>query len=258
MLRPNALCRVTLLEKMGNGKIAFPYGQESRLPLDVAPSDEDFLDPSKCASLGTDPENLVIDNRRRSKSFAVPVLFEVDFNEPALRSIDMPVGCAKLHFGDWEIRPGAERNLWQLTLSQEKARVAAHWGDYKYPRPLPGSKLDVDKRIIAAPPMPKVKIEVLDARLHTPLEPAIFPHEVWNFEGDIDHEAVAEVKRRGLATGTTLEEPRGPVDLSKLTIEDIAMLRRLLIESPAEGAVVAEPPATPPKTPRKRTGAKTT
>lgn len=254
MLRPDALCRITLLEKIGNGKLAFPYGQESRIPMDgLPPSDEDFSDPSRCAALGTDPENRVMP--RRAANFAVSVLYEVDYNQPNMRSIDMPVGCAKLHFGDWEIQPGAERTIWQMTVTQEKARVAAHWGDYKYPRAL--NKEDIDKRIIGAPAMPKVKIQVLDARMHTPLEPAIFPHEIWNFEADIDQEAVAEVKRRGLAAGA-VGEARGPIDLSKLTIEDIAMLRRLLMQAPAEGeaAAIETPPVDETPTPPKKSGAK--
>lgn len=220
--------RVTLLEPFPSkdGNVIIGDGFDTRVPFnEVAASDADFQNPASCAPMGTDTRDA---RNRRKIDNSVPVTYVLNFADEKKRTVDVPISAAKRVFGDWDLVAGAETTMRHpLTWSQEKFRVALFWGDFGYPRAV--TKGEVDLRKIKPPRMPKVEIVMLAERDHSPFGRTVRPHEIWNFDEDLDLEAIAEVQRRNLATGQAL--PQESIDISKLSKQDLAKLKKLFAEA---------------------------
>lgn len=149
-------------------------------------------------------------------------------------SIMIPASCAHLNFGDWTIRPG-DRSQARVkrTYQQERARVAMHWGDWlRMPH---GRKtqqgVEADTRIIGAPPVPVVKIEVLEQN-GKPTGDAFLPWEFYDWARDIDHNAAHEAKLIAQQYGFITPQPMGAptFDLSNLPPEMIERLAEMIAQ----------------------------
>lgn len=181
----DALCRITLLKPFrGDPSYRIPIGngQQSAVPMGAAPS---VTDPASQVGFTSDT------NRGKA---ARDVAYYLGLGKDG--SIMVPVSCAMTWFGDWTLKPGESQGHSKRTWAQERTRVAMVWGDFaRMPR---GQKVNngvaPDTRIIAAPDVPHVKIEVLEQN-GLPYGEAYDPWAFYHWDTDVDAVARAEAER---------------------------------------------------------------
>ena len=211
-----ALCRITLLEAYrGDPSFRIPLGngQRSLIPMGAVVS---VTDPAFHVGFNEDQTGRPDANRFKA---AEDIVYYLGLGEA--NSLMIPLSCAMIHFGDWSVKPG-ERVVMGVkrNYSQEKARVAGQWGDYL--RMPCGKKtnngVQPDTRIIGAPDIPKVKIELLEQHGGTSGE-AYLPWKFYKWDLDIDANAVHEAKLIAAQNGMVAPQELPSFDLSRLSPE---------------------------------------
>lgn len=226
----DALCRITLMQPFrgdADAVVRLGDGQRSLAPMGAI----SVSDPN--CQVGF---NVHLGEVRNSGKNAQDIVYELRLG--ADNSIIIPIDCAQRHFGDWTVRPGdASQNAVKRTYGQEKARVAGNWGDYKRMprgRQIAGAATaQADTRIIGAPEVPHVKIEVLEQN-GKPYGEAFIPWDFYRWDADIDVAAVEEARR--LYSVNAAAAPASPVlDVSALTPAQLDILAAALANRGGNG-----------------------
>lgn len=216
-----ALCRITLLKPYRGDPeyvIRLGDGQRSLVPMGAI----SVSDPSSHVGFNDDPQAQAVrgDMPNRWKA-AQDIVYDLRLG--ADNSLIIPIDCAQRWFGDWTVKPGdTSQSRVKRTYSQEKIRVAGVWGDYRrMPRGkvVPGqAAVQPDTRIIGAPDVPFVKIEVLEQNGKAYPIPGIGDfYDPWAFyawKEDIDRAAVEEAKRI-----YGVEAAAAPADMATMILE---------------------------------------
>jgi hypothetical protein len=181
--------------------VTIPGGQVSPLDaiatnISINPADPAFQQPFN------KDENVMTYGRREGPLENIDmhqsVVYEVSMKEGEQTTL-VPIGIAKIQFGDWDIRPGGRSPINpRCTYEAERNRVAMNWGGYElfpYVRRGASGTIMADTRKIAPPKVPKVIIQEIDQRGNVIGE--IFdPWQFYRWEEAVDRQAAAEARRR--------------------------------------------------------------
>jgi hypothetical protein len=233
------LVRVTLLKPMLNSD-----GQEQ--PVRLRAGQVSFLDQIT-TGFAIDPgkpefqvpwnqdENVVAQGRRgplERVDLHQDVTYEISMADGEQSTL-LPVGIAKLHFGDWDLTPGKTHPMNpRVNHESERLRVAEHWGGYElfpYTKTSPNGTPIADIRKIGVPRVPHVKVELIDQRGNTSSDRPFMPWDFYQFEKLVDKHAAAEARRRmeseGMVTRNYEQQTVPPQDLEALI--EAAVTKRL-------------------------------
>lgn len=209
------LVRITLLEAPHDdpaGIVRIPGGQVNYLDsiathISINPADPAFQQPFN------KDENVMAYGRRDGPIEPIDLHQSICFDismEPGRESSLVPIGVAKINFGDWDIRPGTKSAINpRVTWEVERLRVAMRWGGYElfpFNRIAPNGAPQADTRKIAPPKVPNVRIDVIDQRGIATGE-SIEPRAFYKFEQLVDRNAAAEATRRLQDVGDTARNP---------------------------------------------------
>lgn len=203
------IVRITLLEPYthaADGVVRISGGQVNALDSIGTRVAIDPTDPAFQAPFNKD-ENVLTYGRR-----AAPIE-EIDLHETVIYDISMkpgqestlvPIGAAKIYFGDWELKPAHKSSInprW--TYESERMRVAQQWGGFEL---MPFNKISpkgdpmADTRRIAPPKVPHVAIQEVDQR-GNPIGDVIDPWMFYRWNELVDTKAAAEAARRMADSG---------------------------------------------------------
>lgn len=219
-----ALCRITLTKPYRDKKdfvIPLGDGQVSLIPM--GGGQFNVGDPNMHVGFNKGQaeqlDALGIGHEQNQFNAAQDVVYNLAYGKDG--SIIVPVSCATRWFGDFTVKPGDTRFAKvKRTYAQEKVRVAMAWGDYlRMPRGRreQDGQVRADTRIIGAPDVPHVKIEMLEQNGQAVGE-AFDPWEFYKWDLDIDANAVREAKIIADSLGFTA--PRQIDARPQLTAED--------------------------------------
>lgn len=223
------MVRVTLLRAPENesGVVTIPGGQVS--PLDAIATNISInpADPAMQQPFNKDPH--VEEYGRRAGPLQdidmhQTVVYEISMNEGEHSTL-MPMGIAKIQFGDLEIRPGTAspvnpRQTWEA----ERQRVASNWGGYAlfpYARRSAGGQILADTRKIAPPRVPQVSIVEVDQR-GNPIGDEVDVWKFYHWEDAVDRQAAAEAKRRMADEGFGSVGPQAVPDIAALVEAEVS------------------------------------
>lgn len=225
------MVRVTLLQGPADDPMApvtIPGGQVSPLDaiashISINPADPAFQQPFN------QDENVMTYGRREGPLQRIDmhqtVVYELSMRAADEQSTLMPLGIAKIQFGDWEIKPGMASSVNpRQTWNAERERVAMNWGGYElfpYVRRSADGKIMADTRKIAPPKVPRIRIEEIDQR-GNPTGDVFDPWAFYRWEESIDRQAAAEAKRRMADEGFGPVGPATSPDIAALVEAEVA------------------------------------
>lgn len=243
------LVRVTLLKAFHDDPalvVKIPGGQVNYLDsiathISINPADPAFQQPFN------KDENVQAYGRREGPLEAIDlhqdIIYELSMQDGQTDTL-VPIGVAKINFGDWDIKPGGRSAVNpRLTYEAERMRVAMRWGGYQlYPfvkMTAQGGAI-ADTRKIAPPDVPHVRIDLIDQRGNptgTSIEPWLFYH----WQDAVDKQAAAEAASRIRQQGHELQplQTSVPAGAVMMTPTDIAAVVEAAIASKSKKAVAS-------------------